>query len=299
MKTFVSYAAEDRGVAEAVALALTGAGHGVFIDRNDLAVGGDYHARISQAIRDCEVFVFLASRASLAPGCYTLTELKLAREKWPHPRGHLLTIRLNDIGFEDMPAYLTSVTVLEPEGNMAAEAVAALAGIERSPARRMPRNVLVTIALLVGFVGVGGAVWKMGLFAATTPPSIQSPQLGRTDAGSASDPLAPAAFLTRLTSHGVAAFPVHRDAVQGWMVLPDGPYQRVARGLLELLGERRLRSTVDIEVVMRFYVKAFDLDDENKLPVKPRVDLARLERALIAAYNEAYGTSARRLEDIL
>ena len=298
VKIFVSYAAEDRGVAEAVALALTGAGHEVFIDRNGLAVGGDYHARIGQAIRKCEVVVFLASRASLAPGCYTLTELKLAREKWPHPRGHLLTIRLNDIGFEEMPAYLTSVTVLEPEGNVAAEAVAALAGIERGRAPRIPRNVLVATALLAGLVGIGGAIWKMGLFVATPPPSTLTPESSPTASQPASNPLAPAAILTRLTAQGVVAFPAHRDAVLGWMALPDGPYQRVAEGLLELLGQRQLRSTIDIEVVMDFYKKAFGLDDENKLPAKPRVDLARLERALIAAYNETYGAGASRLEDI-
>ena len=299
MKTFVSYAAEDRGVAEAVALALTGAGHEVFLDRNGLAVGGDYHARIRQAIRNCEIIVFLASRASLAPGCYTLTELKLAREKWPHPRGHLLTIRLNGIDFEEMPAYLTSVTVLEPEGNVAAEAVAALAGIERGRAPRMPRSVLVATALLAGLVGIGGAIWKMGLFVTTPPPPFQEPPVSSPPWSSNGNPLTPAAILTRLTAHGVVAFPAHRDAVLGWMVLPDGPYRRVATGLVELLGERRLRSTVDIEVVMRFYVEAFGLDDENKLPAKPDVDVARLKRALIAAYNEAHGAGASRLEDIL
>ena len=150
MKTFVSYAAEDRMLAEEVSLALMGADHDVFIDRTKLEVGDDYHARIRQAIVDCDVFVFLASRASLSAGCYTLTELKLARTKWPHPRGHLLTVRLADVSFAEMPAYLKSVTVLEPEGNVAAEVLEAMANITFDSTGGSSRTKRLALAMLAG-----------------------------------------------------------------------------------------------------------------------------------------------------
>ena len=50
MKIFLSYATEDRALAEQIQLALAGAGHEVFFDRESLPAGGDYHERIKASV---------------------------------------------------------------------------------------------------------------------------------------------------------------------------------------------------------------------------------------------------------
>ena len=127
MKIFLSYASEDRPQAEEIQLALAGAGHEVFFDRQSLPAGGDYHARIKASVDEAELFVFLISPDSVDAGGYTLTEMGYARARWQHPRGHVLPVLLRPTDFKTIPAYLKSVTVLEPSGNVAAEVVSAVA----------------------------------------------------------------------------------------------------------------------------------------------------------------------------
>jgi len=79
-------------VAEEIKFALASSGHQVFFDRDNLPIGDAYHHRIRKAVEDSEGFVFLISPQSVAHGCYTLTELKYAREKWPDPRGKVLPV---------------------------------------------------------------------------------------------------------------------------------------------------------------------------------------------------------------
>lgn len=131
MKVFLSYASEDRELAEEIQLALLGADHVVFFDKSSLPPAGDYNARIEKAVKDSDAFVYLISPHSVAKGSYALTELKYARLQWPHPKGHVLPLRLHDTPWETIPAYLKSVTVLEPEGSAAAETVAALSRLGR------------------------------------------------------------------------------------------------------------------------------------------------------------------------
>jgi hypothetical protein len=130
MKIFLSYASENRQQAEEIQLALAGAGHEVFFDRQSLPAGGDYHARIKTSVDEADLFVFLISPDSVDAGGYTLTEMGYARSRWQHPRGHVLPVLLQPTDFKTIPAYLKSVTVLEPTGNIAAEVVAAVARAE-------------------------------------------------------------------------------------------------------------------------------------------------------------------------
>lgn len=126
MKVFLSYASEDRQIAEEIQLALTGAGHNVFFDRESLAPAGEYHSRLRSAIDEANVMVFLISPPALTPGSYTLSELKFARERWPHPKGCVIPVLVRPLDWAAIPSYLRTVTVLQPEGNTAAEVVAAL-----------------------------------------------------------------------------------------------------------------------------------------------------------------------------
>jgi tetratricopeptide (TPR) repeat protein len=127
MKIFLSYAAEQRPVAEPLALALEADGHEVFFDRHDLPVGGSYHDRIRDAIDEADRYVFLVSPQSVEPGSYALTELSLAQARWPRPSGRVLPVMAVPTPFEHLPAYLGAVTVLQPKGNLAAEVAAQFA----------------------------------------------------------------------------------------------------------------------------------------------------------------------------
>jgi hypothetical protein len=62
-----------------------GDGYAVFRDRSALPPCESFDARRRAAIEDSDVFIFLISPESVSPGCYTLTELKLAT--WRHTTG--------------------------------------------------------------------------------------------------------------------------------------------------------------------------------------------------------------------
>ena len=74
---------------------------------------------------EVDLFVFLITPASVRQGAYTLTELRNARERWAHPREHVLPVQLEPT-LPEIPAYLRGVTIFEPEGNAAAEVAAHL-----------------------------------------------------------------------------------------------------------------------------------------------------------------------------
>jgi hypothetical protein len=124
MIIFLSYASDLRDVAEQITLALTSSGHDVFFDRDSLPAGEDYHMRIRKAVEDSEAFVFLITPKSVMPGCYTLTELKYARQKWPDPQQKVLPVMIERTEYRDIPNYLKAVTILKPEGSVAAEVAA-------------------------------------------------------------------------------------------------------------------------------------------------------------------------------
>lgn len=133
MRIFLSYSSADREVAEEIQLALLGEGHEVFFDKDSLPAGGTYHGRIDEAIRLADLLIFLISPHSLAPGSYTLTELKIARTKWRHPKDRVLPVRLGSTPWNAIPPYLKSVTILEPTGSVAAEVLTATAAFTSTP----------------------------------------------------------------------------------------------------------------------------------------------------------------------
>ena len=121
MNVFLCHASEDKDVTEKIQLALVGAGFEVFFDEQSLPPGSDYQARIREAISRSEIFVFIATRHSLAQGKYTLTELRFARKKWPHPAGRVVSLNLHSLAPHDLPNYLQAAALLKVEGNPAAE----------------------------------------------------------------------------------------------------------------------------------------------------------------------------------
>jgi len=145
MRVFVSYAAEQRRIAERVSLALVADGHEVFFDRTALEAAAEYNTAIREQLAASDLLVFLVSRDSLAPGTYALTELTLAQAQWRHPAHHVLPVRVDDVPFDMIPEYLKAVSLLEPAGDVAAEVAACVQGM------RPPWNRVIALALVAAW----------------------------------------------------------------------------------------------------------------------------------------------------
>jgi hypothetical protein len=155
---FVSYASEQRTLAEEIVLALRAEGHRVFFDRADLTDGGAYNEPLREGIEACDLLVFLISPESVQPGRYTLTEAGLAEKKWPSPAGHVLPVLVRPTETAAIPAYLRSVVMLRPAGNVPAEVVMAVDRLLKPRWQRWLRRYALALGLLV--VAAGGlAAW--------------------------------------------------------------------------------------------------------------------------------------------
>jgi formylglycine-generating enzyme required for sulfatase activity len=157
MRIFLSYASEDRASADAIRLALEGDGHDVFFDREDLPPGGEFHTRIRRGIEQADLVIFLLSPKTIDAGSYTLTEISIAEKAWPRPDGRILPVILERVDIHDLPPYLTSVTLLETPGNLAAEVAASVDRIAR--ARRRKRWLKLVPFAVVFALAVGAAAW--------------------------------------------------------------------------------------------------------------------------------------------
>jgi formylglycine-generating enzyme required for sulfatase activity len=168
VQIFLSYASQDRQAAEAVHLALVAHGHDVFFDREDLPPGEAFDLRIRRGIESSDLLVFLLSPDAIDAGSYTLSELHIAASAWKHPTGRILPVVLRPVPFDQVPAYLKSVTFLQPKGNLAAEVADAVQQIDR---RRMRRRVAWAGLGLVaaGMIGAAGLLlWN----ARSTPTTL-------------------------------------------------------------------------------------------------------------------------------
>jgi TIR domain len=134
LQIFLSYASQDKDIAEPIAFSLRARSHKVFFDRDDLPPGGEYDMRIQTAVERSALFIFLLSPDSIAKGRFTLTELEFARRKWRNADGHVLPVMVKTVRFEEIPNFLKSVTVLEPQGNIAAEVAATVDPLAQSAA---------------------------------------------------------------------------------------------------------------------------------------------------------------------
>jgi hypothetical protein len=161
VKIFLSYAHEDSSVAEEIALALRGAGHDVFLDRSVLNPASEYHSRIRRSIKDCDLFLFLISPSSVEPGSYTLTELKIVKAKWPEPWRHVLPVLVRTTPLNAVDRYLTSITLLEPTGNLAAEVATAVEDLQPKPWLYWVAAILAAVVVVV--VAAVALWWYFGL----------------------------------------------------------------------------------------------------------------------------------------
>jgi len=159
MDIFISYASEQRATAEEIALALRAEGHRPFFDRSELPEGDAYNARIREAIRGCDLLIFLLSPESVSDGRYTLTELRFAEEKWRSPAGRVLPVMVRPTDSAAIPAYLRAVVILRPAGNVPAEVVAAVDRLSKPGWVRTIRRYAVPLIALA-LIGVGVGAWR-------------------------------------------------------------------------------------------------------------------------------------------
>ena len=169
MRIFLSYASDDRSVAERINLALNEEGHDVFFDRTDLPPGEGYNKLIRDQLRQSDRVVFLLSPASVTPGRYTLTELRFAEQKWPHPQGRVLPVMIAPTDFDDVPNYLKAVNILDPKGDVAAEVASVLARSDAGGRRRILVLALAFVILATVFTYL---IWQgTGSTQETAPPA--------------------------------------------------------------------------------------------------------------------------------
>jgi hypothetical protein len=124
LQIFISFASEQREAAELIAVAVRERGCKVFFSRDTLPAAESFDVRIEQAVKSSDLFVFLLSPESVTKGKYTLTELSFAREQWDSPDGHVLPVMVVPTEIGKIPVYLRSVSIFEPEGNLAADTAA-------------------------------------------------------------------------------------------------------------------------------------------------------------------------------
>jgi hypothetical protein len=155
VRIFLSHASEQRAEADRLAIALQSRGHEVFLDTEDLPAGADYQARIEDAIGRCALFCFLISPQSVAPKRFTLSEVNIARRRWPNPTGRVLPVMVEPVPMDSVPAYLRAVSILQPEGDLVADVLTSVSAMRPMPSWRSPMA-LGAVALVVAVVaGIG------------------------------------------------------------------------------------------------------------------------------------------------
>jgi TIR domain len=150
-RVFLSYTSAQGETAARIELSLKGEGFSVFRDRSALPPGESFDDRIRMAIEESDLFVFLITPEAVSPGRYTLTELKFAEQKWPHPGGRVLPVVVEATPKEALPAYLRAVTILKPHGNLVAEVAAEVARMGAPWWKRMlaPRRLVPAVVVLL------------------------------------------------------------------------------------------------------------------------------------------------------
>lgn len=170
LRIFISYASEQKNIAEPIAFSLRARGHTVFLDKDDLPAGRSYDDQIQKAVEQSDVMIYLVSPASVAKGRYTRTELEFARAVWRHPANRVLPVMIEPTPIVDIPSFLTGVTILEPHGNVTAEVAAAVERLRGS-------NVALAVAAKGAAIAAACAFAAWSIESAGFALKVQTPDL--------------------------------------------------------------------------------------------------------------------------
>ncbi len=211
----------------------------------------------------------------MAKGRYTLTELKIASRKWPNSTGRVLPVMIEATPFEAMPAYLKAVTVLTPEGTVAAEVlmeVADLATAHGSESKKadLPDAALESYSYRPIEIRFGRGV------AGAYPVAVTGSPAGSLPAQSC--PLDPGVLETLLWSSGSAIEGALRRAEAGTSLLPSEENAKsVGAKLYEILFSSHLQPYLQgsLRAVdpqrhegLRFLINTTEAPDLARLPWK-------------------------------
>jgi hypothetical protein len=157
------------------------------------------------------------SPESVVPGSYTLAELGQAERRWPRPAGHLLPVVVAPTPKAAIPPYLMAVTLLEPRGDIVAEAVAEVARRTAPPQRTRRRwMVAAMLALLVPALAWLGYRYESGRRAAAE----RAREIAIAAAECARDPQVAFAHLSALATRpeaGVMARTELQNCAMAWL----------------------------------------------------------------------------------
>lgn len=158
MRIFLSYPSEDRALIEPIRFALAEQGHDIFYDREDLKPGESFDSRIRAAIERSDLFICFLTPHTVDAGSYTLNELAVVERMWPRADGRVLPVILTEVPREAIPAYLRSVTWLQPTGNVTASVADAVHQLARRHSRRRTRKIAMWAAAIL-VPAVAAAYW--------------------------------------------------------------------------------------------------------------------------------------------
>ena len=173
MRIFLSYASEERPLAERVCRVLETEQHEVFFDRDDLGGGDAFGERIRAAIESSHVLVYLISHASVAPRSYALTELAVATALAGRQRPAILPVRLDDTPIDAVPPTLRAYTILEPQGDAPAEIALA---VDRLRKQRQASFVRVAAVAAGVVVAAAAAAFTWRSVPGPAPPETSTPR---------------------------------------------------------------------------------------------------------------------------
>jgi hypothetical protein len=159
MKIFLSYANEDKSIADRIARTLRNDKHEVFYSEDTLAGSDAYSTLIRQAIESSDLFIFLISPDSVKEGSYTLTELRFAQDKWKTPSGFVMPAEIRATDYKTVPAYLSTITIWKAVGNLEAELAAEVAKIAKGRAKQaIPHPSSRVMLMTAGAFVLGGVI---------------------------------------------------------------------------------------------------------------------------------------------
>jgi len=168
MKIFLSYASEQREIATSLAHRLRSNGYKVLFDASDIMPSESFDAKINTLITQATLFIFLASEDSVLPGCYALTELRIAESQWPSPVDRVLPVIVDNISVEMLPSYIRSVSILTSRGDLIGDVLSAVGILRRKHLKRMLRYAMfMTLAIALVVAGL----WQMSVLNVSGPPN--------------------------------------------------------------------------------------------------------------------------------
>jgi hypothetical protein len=161
MRIFVSYASEQRPIAERLAMALRSEGHDVFFDRLSLPRGQAYDGRIREEIEHGQLFILLISPNFLDTGSYTLSELDMIARRVPVPGDRVLPVMIERVPIEAVPNYLRPLNILSPVGDLVADVLAAVHELVAAHRAVRRRRFAVAAAVAIVAAALGGfLLWR-------------------------------------------------------------------------------------------------------------------------------------------